>query len=638
MHSELLPLLLITALAAAVPFLASRVRAVRLPIVVGEILAGMAIGQSGLDLVRFTPALTFLSDFGFAYLMFVSGLEMDFNALTQAGPAGPERPWWRRPLVLALVVFGLTLALAVAAGWGLAGLGLTKSPVLMGLILSTTSLGIVVPVLKERGFSGGPYGQSVLVGALVGDFVTLLLLSLAVALVSHGPSVDLLFVLLLLAAFGAAVQAGQWARRVPVLSRTLEELSHATAQIRVRGAFALMVAWVFLAESLGLEVILGAFLAGAFISIISGEREKEHRQKLEAVGYGFFIPVFFITVGARFDLGALLASESALWLLPLLLAAAYAVKLLPALLLRLAFPWRRAVGAGFLLSARLSLIIAAASIALELELITPAANAAVILMAIVTCTLSPVLFNRLVAPEEAAPRRGVIIVGGNQLASFLGERVRLAGQPVTYLAADPGQARRLEQEGFEVVEGGPDREGLERAGAGQARALVALDSDPEAGLAACRLAREEFQVPEVVALAEDPEVAAELEASGVRTVRPALATALALEGALFFPSSFEMLTDVSYGLELADGLMQNRGLAGRPLRRVRLPGGVLVLGVRREGEALIPHGDTSLELGDVLTLVGKPEDLQRAKAMVEGLYAEGLRSTHRSGDESPDGG
>jgi Trk K+ transport system NAD-binding subunit len=418
----------------------------------------------------------------------------------------------------------------------------------------------------------------------------------------------------------------------------VEELSHATAQIRVRGAFALMVAWVFLAESLGLEVILGAFLAGAFISIVSGEREREHRQKLEAVGYGFFIPVFFITVGARFDLGALLASESALWLLPLLLAAAYAVKVLPALLLRLAFPWRRALGAGFLLSARLSLIIAAASIAVELELISQATNAAVILMAVVTCTLSPMIFNRLVGRAQAAARRGVIIVGANQLASFLGERVRRAGHSVTYLAADAGQAARLEKEGFEVVTGGPDPEGLERAGARDAQALVALDSDPQAGLAACRLARQEFQVPEVVALAEDPEAADQLEELGVRTVRPALATALALEGALFFPASFEMLTDVSYGLELADGLMQNRALAGRPLRRVRLPGGVLVLGIRREGEALVPHGDTTLETGDVLTLVGKPEDLRRAKAMVEGLYAEGLRSTHRSGDESPAGG
>jgi len=305
MHGDLLPLLVITVLAALVPVVANRLGRLALPLVVVEIIAGMAIGKSGLDMVRSTPYLDFLAEFGFIYLMFLSGLEMNFAALLAPAPGGRRENWWRRPAVLACAVFALTLSLAAGAGWGLASLGWAKSALLMGLILSTTSLGIVVPVLKERRLISGAYGQCLLVNALIGDFATLLMLGLAIALVSQGPGVHLLFFLLMLACFAAMVRLGQRARRTPFWAKLLEELSHATAQIRVRGAFALMVGWVFLAQALGVEVILGAFLAGAFISIISGEAEEVHREKLEAVGYGFFIPVFFINVGVEFDLGAL---------------------------------------------------------------------------------------------------------------------------------------------------------------------------------------------------------------------------------------------------------------------------------------------------------------------------------------------
>jgi Kef-type K+ transport system membrane component KefB len=139
----------------------------------------------------------------------------------------------------------------------------------MGLILSTTSLGIVVPILKERKLTASLYGQAVLVAALVSDFVTLLLLSLTIAVIGKGLSLDLLLFTVLLALFAAAAKLGPWMTRTPLLRRISEELSHATAQIHVRGAFALMVLWAVLAEALGVEIILGAFLAGAILNISS---------------------------------------------------------------------------------------------------------------------------------------------------------------------------------------------------------------------------------------------------------------------------------------------------------------------------------------------------------------------------------
>jgi CPA2 family monovalent cation:H+ antiporter-2 len=619
MHYELLPLLLVTLLAALVPILASRLKSVSLPIVVGEILAGIIIGKSGFGWVHETQELEFLADFGFIYLMFLSGLEMNFSVLLQPSAPYGGRPLRQRPVFLATTTFLGSVLLAVAVGYLLTSLGLARSAVLMGLILSTTSLGVVVPVLKEQGYLKGVYGQCLLLAALISDFMTLLLLSAMFAWESDGLSPKLMLFLGLLAAFAAAVHVGQRMRRKPFLRRTLEELSHATAQIRVRGAFAIMVSWVFLADKLGAEVILGAFLAGAFISIISGKAEEAHRQKLEAIGYGFFIPIFFIHVGTIFDLKALTASPQALLLVPFLVLAAYLVKLAPAVLFRFAFTWRETLGGGVLLAARLSLIIAAASIALELKLITPATNAALILVAIISCTLSPVLFARMVPPPLGPKRRGVIIAGGGHLGILLGGRLNLSGESVRFITSESSQAAKIRSAGFKVVQGGVDKQALlERAGAAQAESLVLLSDDEQETIEMGRLAKEHFMMPTIVGLAQNNETAEAMEALGMRVVRSILATALALEGALHFPASFEMLTDVSYGLELSDGLMRNPSLAGSPLKNVNLPGGVLVMGIRRQGEAIIPHGDTDLRFNDVLTLVGKPENLRQARDLVEG--------------------
>jgi Kef-type K+ transport system membrane component KefB/Trk K+ transport system NAD-binding subunit len=619
LHAPFVSLLFITVLAALVPFVVSRVRIVRLPIVVGEIAAGILIGKSGLNLVQSTPTLDFLAGFGFAFLMFLSGLEVNFTALVTGGGGDTPRPRWQRPVPLAILIFSATVLLALGIGAALAAIGLTENAVLMGLILSTTSVGVVVPVLKERGLIATPYGQTLLVTALISDFATLLLLSLTIAVTRKGPSLDLLLFMILLVAFVAAAKLGHWARRVPGLTRLLNDLSHATAQVQVRGAFALMIIWVVLAEALGVETILGAFLAGAVISVSRPSAESPLREKLEALGFGFFIPLFFIMVGANFDLPALLGSPAALLLVPVLIGAAYLVKVGPALLFRSVFPWRETWAAGTLLAARLSLIIAASAIALELQLITPPVNAAIILVAVVTCTLSPILFGRILGPGTEQARQGVIILGTGPLGRLLAGRLRRDGEPITFIAPDPQPLADLQQAGFATVAGDPrDPAVLAAAGAAQAAALISVTNAPELVLAVCGQAKGQFGVPVLIANLDDPRYTRPLAALEVRLVQPTTATALALESALRFPAAFRMLTERGDGVDLADAQLVNAALVGRALRQVRLPGNVLVLGIRRQGEVIIPHGDTSLQGDDMLMLVGQPDDLRIACGLIEG--------------------
>ncbi|UCC87286.1 MAG: cation:proton antiporter [Anaerolineales bacterium] len=609
-----LSLLLITGLAAFVPLLASQFRKLHVPIVVGEILAGILVGQSGLNLIETSPGLDFLATFGFTYLMFLSGLEVDFTALINTKTRGEGRPLGD-PLSLGLVVFGVTVGGGLAVAWGLAWAGLIQNPLIMALILSTTSLGIVVPVLKERNLIGTRYGQALLVSALVADFATLVLISVLVAAISHGLTLDLLLVLLLLGAFVTLGRMGRLAAGIPRLRRLIEELSHATAQIQVRGAFALMVAFIVLAEWLGTEIILGAFLAGAIISLLA-KREGSHlHMKMEAMGFGFFVPIFFIMVGVGFDLPALLDSPSALLLVPLLLGVAYAIKFLAALVYRLNFPWRETLAAGALLSSRLSLIIAAAAIALDLGAIHQSTNAAIILVAIVSCTLSPVLFNRLLPPMVAPAREGVILTGLGELSVLLARRLRQAGERVTLVGLGGARLEGARQQGLSVIEGDPAHSSvLERAGADSAASLVALSTQDETNLAACRLAGETFGIPHRVALIADPALAAQLEEPGTRVVQPQLATALALEGALHFPAAFDMLANHTDGVDVREGVFSNPRLDGLPLQRIQLPGDVLVLGLRRGEDVLVPHGDTVLRQGDILMLVGHPDSLHEAMA------------------------
>jgi Kef-type K+ transport system membrane component KefB/Trk K+ transport system NAD-binding subunit len=618
-NNPFLALLLITGLALIVPVLASRFRRVRLPIVVGEIFAGILIGHSGFNLVEPSTTLTFLAEFGFAYLMFLSGLEIDFNLIFQTSHSGSRRTLSTHPLLVAGLILAGTLSLALLAAFGLSRFGIIQNPILMGVILSTTSLGIVVPVLKEQELLGSRYGQFLLVASSIADFVTLLLLTAAIAIRSSGLSLDLLLIPVLLLIFVVMARAGQQVGTLPILRRLINELSSATSQIRVRGAFALMVAWVVVAEALGAELILGAFLAGAIAGLITTHDDASAQDKLDAIGYGFFIPIFFIMVGVDFKLQVLFESPQALLLLPVLVIIAFLVKIVPSLILRLNFSWRETLAGGFLLSSRLSLIIAASSIALSIGAITEAVNSAIILLAVVSCTVSPLAFNRIYTKGKEIIRRGIIIVGKDQMAELLTERLLEIGERVTVICPDQSRLAAFQRLNIPIVAGCPNYvEAFNTAEANRARVLVDLTSSSEDTLRVCTLARQQFEIPLVVSRISDVELIPRLQELGVKVVQPALATAMALEGAFRYPTAFDVLFHHTEDVEVGEVGFNNKQLEGLPLRKVRLPGNALILSVQKGETVMVPQEDTVLELGDRIGLIGSPESLERAVALLLG--------------------
>jgi Kef-type K+ transport system membrane component KefB len=390
-----LPLLIVVVLASLVPLALSSMRGrLAVPIVVGEIIAGMIVGRSGFGWVLpGDVALELLKELGFVFLMFLSGMEIDFRSLRGNGSERFSARW--SPLSMAVLNFAVTLLFACAFAFGLLWIGATTDPWMMALILSTTALGVVVPILKEAGLSRTLFGQTILLATVIADFVTMFMISVLVALISRGLTAEILLVFLLFVAFFLAARFGTFLSRVDAVQRLVQELSHATAQIKVRVAFSTLLIFVVLAERLGIEIIVGAFLAGAIVALLRTPEDRELASQLEAIGFGLFIPIFFIMVGVDFNLPALLSSSGALLAVPLLLVAAASVKIIPALVFRINHTWRESLAAGILMCPRLSLIIAAAAVGKKLGIIDESVNAGIVLVAIVTVTAAPLGFLRV---------------------------------------------------------------------------------------------------------------------------------------------------------------------------------------------------------------------------------------------------
>jgi monovalent cation:H+ antiporter-2, CPA2 family len=581
-------------------------------------LAGIAIGQSGMRWVTPNdPMLDLLAEFGFVFLMFLSGMEIDFASLVtpEAGESEDERTRWG-PLFLGSASFLLTMLMSVGVALYLVHLGLANNPWMMALILSTTSLGVVVPVLKERGLSGTSYGQTILIAAVIADLATMLLITVVVAAISRGLTAEILLIAVLFVACFLMYRFGIFLNRISAVRRSIEELSHATSQIKVRAAFTMMLIFIVLSEALGTEVILGAFLAGAIVSLMRTAADLELAHQLEAVGFGFLIPIFFIDVGVKLDLPVLAASPDAILLVPLLLLSAIAVKVIPALVFRLSFNWPETLAAGTLISARLSLIIAAAAIGQRLGAISEALNAAIILVAILTVTASPLLFVRLMPGRGPKSLQPIVILGSNELGLQVAERLRAHHEPVVVIDSDDRGLARARERGIEGVKARPDRPDPDAAPHLQtARAVVCAYEDADLGYRVCRMVQSTYGIDHIVAQVSDPKDLTRFEELGVTTMNAALDRAALMVLLVRNPDIYMLLSRTDDDKEISEVIVSNDLHIGRMIRQLRLPGDVLVLALRRDGELMIPHGDTRLSRNDRLTLVGSVESVETARLM-----------------------
>jgi len=372
-------LFVICLVAAAAPLLLGFFPRIRIPSVIVEIVLGIVLGPSVLAWVEVDVPVQILALIGLAFLLFLAGLEIDPARLRG------------RLLKVALVGYLVTLALGIPLGFGLHAIGWVRSPLLIAIALSATSLGLVVPVLKDARQSDSEVGQAAIVAATVADFAAILLLSLFFSASGGGTGSRVVlivaFAVLVLVTAVVVSRAGRSMRLGGILVR----LQDTTAEIRVRFAVVLLIAFTALAERFGLESILGAFLAGVVVSVVDRDAgsHPNFRTKLDAIGYGFLIPVFFISSGIRLDLKGLLDHPSALLRVPVFLAALLVLRGVPALLSLRAVGRRATVATALLQATSLPFIVTATQIGVQLGRITPVTGAALVFAGLLSVLLFP---------------------------------------------------------------------------------------------------------------------------------------------------------------------------------------------------------------------------------------------------------
>ncbi len=366
-------------------------RRMGLPAVVLEILFGVMIGPHVIGIIGLESTsegfILVLAEVGLFLLMFLAGFEINFTSLEREG---------RGPILFGLAFFVLVVALAWL-GFGFVNLDNMNERVFLTLLVSAASVGIIVPALRSANRSTTQQGQMTLVIGILAEFLAATAIIVFAVWVKSGWGVELLavplFVAILLVTLWLMRSLAWW---YPERAERLFA-SHDPDELGIRFSLALLFVFVGLALALGMDPILGAFMAGAMFAFVfrnSGELE----ERLSGFSYGFLIPIFFISVGVRFPLDAL-SDTSVLVTAVAIIAVAIGAKLLPApLLMMRGLTLRDSLGAGVLLAGQLSVIIALAEVGVQIGAIDEGLAAGAVLLVGVTAIASPVLF-RVLSPE-----------------------------------------------------------------------------------------------------------------------------------------------------------------------------------------------------------------------------------------------
>jgi CPA2 family monovalent cation:H+ antiporter-2 len=611
-HASVTSLLIVIIVAFLTPILLHRFKLRAIPVVVAEIIMGLIIGKSGLDLVEQDMWLETLSTLGFIFLMFLSGLEIDFAAFAgnkkkEKLPNGKEAP---NSFITSLIVFAAIFFLSLFLSYIFVWTGFIENAFLMTLIISTISLGVVVPTLKDAQIMKTNIGQTILLVAVIADLVTMVLLAVFVSLYDEsGGNTWLLLVL-----FGVGI-IFYFIGKVFQHRSFLETMSKGTIQIGTRAVFTLIIILVAVSESIGAENILGAFLAGVLVSLLSPNQDLVH--KLDSFGYGFLIPIFFVMVGVNLDVWSLFTDTKVIILMPLLLLALLLSKVVPVFILRIWYDTKTVLASGFLLTSTLSLVIAAATIGEKVGVIDAQMSGALILVAIITCIITPIFFKKLF-PKKVGEETKITVkfVGANQFTLPVVRELNEHLYDYTIY--------HLKQEKLDEVIVNPvfhieeidsyDLDVLKENNVFDTDVLV-ITSGSENGNADIALAAKKYGVERVIARLETPELEEQLREAGIEVFSVLLSTKALMKALIESPKVINILTNQDNALYEIN--LENSKYQGLYLRNFPFTGDVIFVRIFRGKDSIVPHGDTELQIGDKLIVTGSLEYVNELRRALE---------------------
>lgn len=610
---EFLSLVIVVLAAFLTPIIVNRLNINFLPVVVAEILMGIVIGNSFLNIVERDSILNILSTLGFIFLMFLSGLEIDFKAFKKDKRArqGQNNDESSIPghLNLALTVFAFIMIISILLAYVFKWLGLMDDVLLMVIIISTISLGVVVPTLKEMNIMRTTIGQFILLVAVLADLVTMILLTVYGAINGQGGSTIWLIGILVVFTAISYILGVQFKRM-----SFLQKLMDGTTQIGIRAVFALIILLVALAEGVGAENILGAFLAGVVVSLLNPDEEMV--EKLDSFGYGFFIPIFFIMVGVDLNIPSLIKEPKLLIIIPILIVAFIVSKLIPVMFIRRWFDMKTTIASAFLLTSTLSLVIAAAKISERLNAISAETSGILILSAVITCVFVPIIFKKLFpVPDEFNRKIEVSLIGKNQLTIPIAQNLTSQLYDVTlYYRKDLSDRRQLSDDITMIEIADYEQDVLERLGLFDRDIVVCATNDDDINRKVAKLAKA-HQVERVICRLESTTDDTELVDSGIEIFSSYLSNKILLKGLIETPNMLNLLSNVE--TSLYEIQMLNYKYENIQLRNFPFGGDIIFVRIIRNNESIVPHGDTQLRYGDRLIVTGAKEYVDELKQELE---------------------
>ena len=580
------------------------------PTAVAEIIVGIIMGSSGFNLITSTHDLTFLSNLGVILLMFLSGMEIDFDLLQRKNnPKGKSQAGKTvDPLKTAITAFIGIVIMAFVLAYVLRLTGLFSEVMLAAIILMTVALGVVIATLKEKDILGRPIGQTILLTAVLGEVIPLLLLTIYASI--NGGNAEQLWLIILL--FVAAIFL---LRRFKQPYLWFAKITKSTTQLDIRLAFFLIFALVTVAETVGAENILGAFLAGMVMKLL--EPSEATKDKLTSIGYGFFIPIFFIMTGVGLNLRSLFAHPSSLMLLPVLVIFLFIAKV-PVLLTYVRyFQKKNAFAGGFLTATTITIVLPTLQVARKLHAITSTQYDAFILAAVIVCILSPIVFNSnfVLLPEDKIKEK-VAIVGANAVTVPVAHDLHANWYSVKMFTDKKNQYKTYDSR-VENLTFLPnlDEETLEKDGVFDGDIVVAANRADEDNIKIARMAKEKGVNRVIVRLSEvDSKTLTEFNEKGIEVFNSTNVHAALMRAMIESPTVYRIMTDtknILYSVKV-----KNTHYTGRQLMDLEFIDQITVSRIKRGDEWLIPRGSTVIEPGDILVFSGEFKAADRVRDLL----------------------
>ena len=605
-----LSLFLVVLLALVIPIFMARFQISNVPTAVAEIIVGIIMGSSGFNLITSTHDLTLLSNLGVILLMFLSGMEIDFDLLQRKNnPKGKSQAGKTvDPLKTAITAFIGIVIMAFVLAYVLRLTGLFSEVMLAAIILMTVALGVVIATLKEKDILGRPIGQTILLTAVLGEVIPLLLLTIYASI--NGGNAEQLWLIILL--FVAAIFL---LRRFKQPYLWFAKITKSTTQLDIRLAFFLIFALVTVAERVGAENILGAFLAGVVMKLL--EPSEATKDKLTSIGYGFFIPIFFIMTGVGLNLRSLFAHPSSLMLLPVLVIFLFIAKV-PVLLTYVRyFQKKNAFAGGFLTATTITIVLPTLQVARKLHAITSTQSDAFILAAVIVCILSPIVFNSnfVLLPEDKIKEK-VAIVGANAVTVPVAHDLHANWYSVKMFTDKKNQYKTYDSR-VENLTFLPnlDEETLEKDGVFDGDIVVAANRTDEDNIKIARMAKEKGVNRVIARLSEvDSKTLTEFNEKGIEVFNSTNVHAALMRAMIESPTVYRIMTDtknILYSVKV-----KNTHYTGRQLMDLEFIDQITVSRIKRGDEWLIPRGATVIEQGDILVFSGEFKVADRVRDLL----------------------